>query len=76
MDIKVLVATHKKYRMPKEQCYMPVHVGKKGKESIGYIGDDTNINISESNAECESLNSPTSTLGTSLKTPNNAESAK
>ncbi|WP_207670442.1 DUF4422 domain-containing protein [Clostridium perfringens] len=49
MDIKVLVATHKKYRMPKEQCYMPVHVGKKGKESIGYIGDDTNINISEKN---------------------------
>ncbi|MDM0818954.1 DUF4422 domain-containing protein [Clostridium perfringens] len=49
MEIKVLVATHKKYLMPSYKCYIPVHVGKKGKESIGYIGDDTGVNISEKN---------------------------
>lgn len=49
MEIKVLVAAHKKYFMPKCKCYIPIHVGKKGKESIGYVGDDTGINISEKN---------------------------
>lgn len=28
MDIKVIVATHKQYRMPSDNCYMPLHVGK------------------------------------------------
>ena len=54
MDIKVLVATHKKYRMPKHSCYLPIHVGKEGKEDIGYIGDNTGDNISYKNANyCE-----------------------
>nr|WP_317280416.1 DUF4422 domain-containing protein [uncultured Fusobacterium sp.] len=49
MDIKILVATHKKYEMPKYLCYLPLHVGKKRKDNLGYIGDDTGDNISEKN---------------------------
>ncbi len=48
-NIKIIVATHKKYQMPKDKMYMPIHVGAKGKESIGYKGDNTNDNISEKN---------------------------
>lgn len=49
MNIKVLVATHKSYKIPREKCYLPIHVGKSGKEDIGYIGDDTKDNISKKN---------------------------
>ena len=49
MDIKILVATHKKYEMPRYSCYLPLHVGKKGKDNLGYVGDDTGENISEKN---------------------------
>lgn len=45
----LIVATHKKYKMPKYSCYLPLHVGKKGKNELGYIGDDTGNNISEKN---------------------------
>ena len=44
MDIKILVATHKKYRMPSDKCYLPIHVGKEGKNDIGYIGDNIGNN--------------------------------
>lgn len=49
MDIKILVATHKEYRMPTDKCYLPIHVGKKSKKNIGYLGDDSGENISEKN---------------------------
>lgn len=49
MDIKVVVATHKKYQMPKDDMYLPLHVGKEGKEDLGYIGDNTGENISTKN---------------------------
>lgn len=49
MDIKVVVATHKKYRMPKDDMYLPLHVGKEGKDDLGYIGDNTGENISVKN---------------------------
>lgn len=49
MDIKVLIATHKKYRMPTDECYLPIKVGNKGKENMGYIGDDSGENISSKN---------------------------
>lgn len=49
MDVKILVATHKKYEMPRYSCYLPLHVGKKGKDNLRYIGDDTGENISEKN---------------------------
>lgn len=54
MDIKIIIATHKKYWMPKNTVYMPLHVGSSGKPEIGYIGDDTGDNISWKNANyCE-----------------------
>ena len=37
MDIKILVATHKKYWMPDDDVYVPLHVGAEGKESLGYL---------------------------------------
>lgn len=46
MNIKILVATHKKYWMPEDSVYMPIHVGREGKEDLGYIGDNTGDNIS------------------------------
>ena len=49
MDIKILIATHKKYDMPEETWYVPIHVGRAGKEDIGYIGDHEEDNISEKN---------------------------
>ncbi|MGL5051718.1 MAG: DUF4422 domain-containing protein [Fusobacteriaceae bacterium] len=49
-DIKIIVATHKDYEMPKDKCYLPIHVGKDGKQNIGYIGDNTGDNISKKNS--------------------------
>lgn len=46
-NIKIIVATHKKHQMPKDdQLYLPIHVGAEGKESIGYFRDDSGENIS------------------------------
>lgn len=54
MNIKILVATHKKYWMPQDSIYLPIHVGKKDKNSFGFCGDDTGENISEKNPNyCE-----------------------
>ena len=54
MNIKILVATHKQYWMPEDSVYMPIHVGREGKEDIGYTGDNTGDNISSKNANyCE-----------------------
>ena len=47
--ITVLVATHKKYNMPTDKMYLPIHVGASGKEKIGYITDETGDNISLKN---------------------------
>ena len=35
--------------MPKDEIYLPIHVGKKGKVDLGYVGDDTGDNISTKN---------------------------
>lgn len=54
MDIKILVAAHKKYWMPNDDVYLPIHVGREGKADLGYIGDNTGDNISAKNANyCE-----------------------
>ena len=54
MDIKILVATHKSYWMPEDDVYLPMHVGKEGKQELGYVGDNTGDNISKKNANfCE-----------------------
>lgn len=53
-DIKVVVATHKKYKMPNDKMYIPIHVGSYGKENIGFQRDDEGINISKKNTSfCE-----------------------
>jgi hypothetical protein len=49
VDIKILVATHKPYKMPEDSLYLPIHAGKQGKKNIGLIGDDTGDNISLKN---------------------------
>lgn len=48
-NIKIIVATHKKYSMPEDSMYVPVHVGKLGKDDLGYIGDDSGEHISDKN---------------------------
>lgn len=54
MKIKMLVATHKKYDMPSYNIYLPVHVGREGKEDLGYQGDNQGDNISDKNSNyCE-----------------------
>lgn len=49
MEIKVLIAAHKKAELPKDSVYLPIHVGKENKEDIGYIGDNDGDNISYKN---------------------------
>lgn len=53
-DIKIVVATHKKYKMPDDKMYIPIHVGSYGKENIGFQRDDEGKNISYKNSSfCE-----------------------
>lgn len=53
--LQIAVATHKRYRMPEQPCYFPLHVGRRRNGSLkGYAGDDTGVNISEKNPSfCE-----------------------
>lgn len=52
--IRIIVATHKKYQMPEEPMYLPLHVGAADKEDIGYTRDDAGKNISVMNMRlCE-----------------------
>lgn len=61
MDIKIIIATHKKYWMPGDDIYLPVHVGAEGKTDdkgqpldLGYVKDNTGDNISSKNKNyCE-----------------------
>lgn len=48
-NIKILVATHKKYQMPDLDIYLPVFVGANKKNDIGFLRDDNGVNISEKN---------------------------
>lgn len=48
-NICVIIATHKKYEMPKDKMYLPLHVGAEGKENLGYAQDNTGDNISIKN---------------------------
>lgn len=48
-NIKIIVATHKKYKMPEDDLYLPLHVGGEGKENIGFVKDNTGDNISTKN---------------------------
>lgn len=55
MNIKILVATHKKYWMPTDNVYLPIQVGAiKKEEDFGYLKDNTGYNISIKNPNyCE-----------------------
>lgn len=55
MNIKIVVATHKKYIMPVDDMYIPIQVGKSlNKNKLPYIGDDYGDNISKKNPNyCE-----------------------
>ncbi len=60
-SIGIIIATHKKYPMPKDDLYIPIHVGAEGKEDkngnpldLGYKKDNTGDNISIKNPKyCE-----------------------
>ena len=54
-DIKIIVATHKKYWMPADKMYIPVHVGAEiSNVNLGYTKDNTGENISRKNKNyCE-----------------------
>jgi hypothetical protein len=54
MNIKILIAAHKKYWMPSDPVYLPLHVGAEGKMDLGYTKDNTGDNISIKNPNfCE-----------------------
>lgn len=46
----MIVATHKKYRMPTDSMYLPVQAGCNDANCIGYQGDNEGVNISYKNA--------------------------
>lgn len=57
MDIKILVATHKNYQMPKDPLYLPIFVGKDLHPDVNHTfqGDNTGNNISSKNANYNEL---------------------
>lgn len=48
-EIKIIIATHKKYKMPSYEMYIPLHVGAEGKKDLGYKKDNEGENISLKN---------------------------
>ena len=53
-SVQIIIATHKKYRMPDDEMYVPVQVGAEGKYDLGYTRDNTGDNISSLNPQfCE-----------------------
>lgn len=49
-SVKIIIATHKEFRMPADPMYIPLHVGASGKSiDLGYVKDNTGENISELN---------------------------
>ena len=50
MSVRIFAMTHKKFDVPPEQLYIPMHVGHANAEQeYGYLGDDTGDNISKQN---------------------------
>ncbi len=49
MSVTIFTMTHKKFPAPKDPVYVPLQVGRAGSAELGYIGDDTGVNISEKN---------------------------
>lgn len=59
--VSIIIAAHKKYQMPLDEMYIPLHVGAEGKKdasgndlNLGYVKDNTGDNISNLNPSfCE-----------------------
>ena len=50
MSVRIFAMTHKRFEVPGDPMYIPLHVGhRNAKEDFGYLGDDTGDNISELN---------------------------
>lgn len=48
-EIRIFVCTHKAFDPPADPIYVPIRVGSAGKESFGFLRDDTGDHISEKN---------------------------
>lgn len=48
-SIIIFVATHVKCNPPAIPIYVPLHVGREGREDLGYVGDNIGKNISDLN---------------------------
>lgn len=46
---RIFTMTHKKFMKPEDSVYVPLQVGRVGKEDLGYLGDDTGDSISAKN---------------------------
>lgn len=54
MDTKIYVITHKQCKVPDDELYVRLQVGRENKEDFGYLGDNTGENISSKNPNyCE-----------------------
>lgn len=54
MDTRIYIMAHKAFEVPKVEGYLPMQVGREGKTDLGYLCDNTGVNISEKNASyCE-----------------------
>lgn len=49
MSTTIFAMTHKKFIPPTDKMYVPLHVGREGKENLGYLSDNTGDNISNKN---------------------------
>lgn len=49
MSTNIYIMTHKPFPVPADKMYIPLHVGREGKEDLGYTGDNTGENISVKN---------------------------
>lgn len=49
MKIRIYSLTHKKFNIPTDPLFLPLQVGREGKEDLGYLADNTGDNISSLN---------------------------
>ena len=50
MSVRIFAMTHKRFEVPNDPMYIPMHVGHaSAKEELGYLGDDTGDHISNLN---------------------------
>ena len=49
MKLRIYAMTHKKFDVPKDSMYQPLHVGRAVADDLGYPGDDVGENISHLN---------------------------